>query len=120
MQRQIAGGMSEGIDANCELVSIIEKKNTANVMGGGHRKGEANNAGAGNQNGASVTKWMLYKCKQCHVWTHGFNEAESRFSLLLNNRVKPKNHFVNIRTLTAKQTAEGNNSASTNVRVPIL
>ena len=43
MQRQIACGIYEGIDSNSELVSVIDKKNTANVMmGGGHRKSDNN------------------------------------------------------------------------------
>ncbi len=43
MQRQIACGISEGIDSNSELVSVIDKKNTANVMmGGGNRKSDNN------------------------------------------------------------------------------
>lgn len=77
------------------------------------RKNEAVAAVAGN--GLSLTKWKLYKCKECHVWTHAFNEADNRFAVLLNNRIKSKNHFINIRTLTAKQQ-----DSAANVRVPIL
>ena len=82
-------------------MSIIEKKNTANIMGvtaPHQRKNEAVSVNGG----LSLTKWKLYKCKECHVWTHAFNEADNRFAVLLNNRIKSKNHFINIRTLTAK------------------
>jgi hypothetical protein len=81
-------------------VSIIEKKNTANIMGVSAPHQRKNEAVA--VNGLSLTKWKLYKCKECHVWTHAFNEADNRFAVLLNNRIKSKNHFINIRTLTAK------------------
>ena len=33
-------------------------------------------------------RWKLFKCKECHVWTHAVNELENRFALLLNNRVR--------------------------------
>ncbi len=81
-------------------MSIIEKKNTANIMGVSAPHQRKNEAVA--VNGLSLTKWKLYKCKECHVWTHAFNEADNRLAVLLNNRIKSKNHFINIRTLTAK------------------
>ncbi len=112
----LATNLSQGIDVNSEIVSVIEKKNTANILGLQiplQRKNEIAPAVA--INGPSLTKWKLYKCKECHVWTHAFNEADNRFAVLLNNRVKSKNHFVNIKTLTAKQQ-----ESTANVRVPIL
>jgi len=39
-------------------------------------------------NGYGATRWRMFKCKECHVWTHAVNETENRYALLLNNRVK--------------------------------
>lgn len=66
-------------------------------------------------------RWRMYKCKQCHVWTHALNDAENRVAILLNNRIKDTNskgHYANIRSLNAKSQTESGQSL--NVRVPIL
>jgi hypothetical protein len=52
---------------------------------------------------SGYARWKLFKCKECHVWTHAINENENRFALLLNNRVK-ENKNVNIRKLNANQS----------------
>lgn len=50
---------------------------------------------------SSFARWKLFKCKDCHVWTHAINENENKFAVLLGNRVN-EHKSVNIRTLNAQ------------------
>jgi len=110
--RQILSNMSQTIDKNSSLASVIEKKN-GNV--GKEFNQEFNlisksSATAKNYQYLGFSRWKLFKCKECHVWTHAVNEHENKYAVLLNNRVKDnKNQGI----LSAKE-------GSTKVRVPIL
>lgn len=55
-----------------------------------------------NYNGYS--RWKLFKCKECHVWTHAVNELENRYALLLNNRVKDTSSSMNVVPNNSKPT----------------
>ena len=102
LERMLASNLSQTIDGNSTLVSIVDKKSLAHQ---GSRKAVIDSSG--------VAQWKLYKCKECQVWTHAYNESDSRFAILLNNRVKEsRSHYVNVRSL--------NNAVGLNVRVPIL
>ena len=86
----IVANLSQTIDKNSSIVSIIEKKNN-NARGGGFK--EALDFNLISKSSATIknyaySRWKLFKCKECHVWTHAVNELENRYSLLLNNRVK--------------------------------
>ena len=64
-----------------------------------------------------MQRWKLYKCSQCQIWTYAYNEHESRYAILLNNRVK--DHRLSRLGLLAGQDDINQNENST-VRVPIL
>eukprot|EP00347_Sterkiella_histriomuscorum_P005241 403357349 len=143
-KRMIMANMSKTIDRNAVLVSITEKKSQAqsNMRGTGMKDPmdfnmiSKSSATVKNYNGNGYSRWKLYKCKECHVWTHAVNELENRYAVLLNNRVKDtqssinilavnsnqaKPAQVNIASLNAKQQQNtiGNNGQA-QVRVPIL
>ena len=64
-----------------------------------------------------MQRWKLYKCNQCQIWTYAYNEHESRYAILLNNRVKDQR--LSRLGLLAGQD-EMNQNENTTVRVPIL
>ena len=85
--------MSQTIDKNSHVVSVIEKKSGGGGGGGGKDPNEYNlisksSATAKNHPYMGYARWKLFKCRECHVWTHALNETENRYALLLNNRVK--------------------------------
>ena len=113
--------MSQSIDKNAVVVSVIEKKN-GNVAGVRGAMKEpigmdynliSKSSATAKNHYYGFARWKLFKCKECHVWTHAVNENENKFAVLLNNRIKDQKQ-VNIRTLNASQLD------SQGVRVPIL
>jgi len=119
----LAANLSLTIDQNSTLVSILDKKNTVQPPPPQRKTGALIEQLYGTNNSATI-KWRLYKCKECHAWTHAVNETQNKYAILLNNRViegKNRNHHVNIKTLTSnsKQSQiEVGNQLS--VRVPVL
>jgi hypothetical protein len=85
--------MSQTIDKNSEVVSIIEKKHGGGGKDHQHDQYTTNNlmsksSATAKHYNYGYSRWKMYKCKECHVWTHGVNEAEGRYAVLLNNSVK--------------------------------
>ena len=111
-QRQIAASISKTIDKNSTLVATTEKNRGGHHGGAGTHIGGSNTPGGNtdlisrssatrrnysrqggsalgvHQPGHGFQRWKLYKCKHCQVWTYAYNEHESRYAILLNNRVK--------------------------------
>jgi hypothetical protein len=86
------------------VVSIIEKKNGnqgKEAIGQDYNLISKSSATAKNYHYLGYARWKLFKCKECHVWTHAVNETENRYALLLNNRIKD-NKQANIGILNAK------------------
>ena len=77
------------------MVSIIEKKNQNNAVRGGGMKDVMDfnmiSKSSATMKNYGYARWKLFKCKECHVWTHAVNELENKYALLLNNRVKDTN-----------------------------
>jgi hypothetical protein len=106
VERMLASNLSQTLDVNATLAAVVDKKTTQALPG---RKSAIDSMFSSNPQGQGptlmMTRWKLYKCKECHVWTHA--ETDNRVAILLNNRIKDnknKNHFVNIRSLTAKKS----------------
>ena len=64
-----------------------------------------------------MQRWKLYKCRQCQIWTYAYNEHESRYAILLNNRVKDQ-RLTRLGLLAGQDEMNQNENAT--VRVPIL
>ena len=64
-----------------------------------------------------MQRWKLYKCSQCQIWTYAYNEHESRYAILLNNRVKDQ-RLTRLGLLAGQDEMNQNENAT--VRVPIL
>jgi len=106
--------MSQTVDKNCNLVTITEKKlishgGTASALNARESGGNAMTT----KDSFMFNRWKLYKCAECQVWTYAHNEQESRFALLLNNRVKER-QSSRLGLLSVSQDKESG------VRVPIL
>ena len=129
-QRQVASSISKTIDKNSTLVAVTEKNrgNTGNATPGGNTdlisRSSATRRNHSRQ-GVSVVghqqatmglqRWKLYKCSECQVWTHAVNEHESRYAVLLNNRIKERK-LSRLGLLAGKYEINANST----VRVPIL
>jgi len=60
---------SNGVDENSECCGVHEKiQNTWNP-------------------GELVQRWVLYRCKNCQVWTHAISTTDNKIALVLNNPI---------------------------------
>ena len=66
-----------------------------------------------------IQRWKLFKCSQCQIWTYAFNEHESRYAVLLNNRVKDQ-RLSRLGLLAGQEDVISQNIENATVRVPIL
>ena len=71
--------------------------------------------------GVGMQRWKLYKCSQCQIWTYAYNEHESRYAILLNNRVKDQRQ-ARLGLLAGQEEMPVNQQSDMNstVRVPLL
>ena len=107
--------MSQTVDKNSCLLSVIEKKSgnqTKEALTSDYNMISKSSNTAKNYPYQGYARRKLFKCKECHVWTCAVNETENKYAVLLNNRVK--DHDMDLGLLTAKQ------NVTTGVSVPIL
>jgi len=132
-QRQVAANLSKTIDKNCQLVSNTEKTRGnhsgrgTDLLSNNSQPGRfaTNPSRLGHATGASfvnqgITRWKVYKCKECQVWTHASNEVEGRYALLLNNayNAEERKKIAKLGLLTG-QDGDGHQTGG-GVRVPNL
>jgi len=140
-QRQIAASISKTINMNSTLVATTDKNRggLATHIGGSNTPGgntdlisrsSATRRNYSRQGGSALgqlgqgqgfQRWKLYKCSHCQIWTYAFNEHESRYAILLNNRVKDQG-LSRLGLLAGQDEIEltSGQSDTAAVRVPIL
>jgi hypothetical protein len=116
----LASNLSRASEKNSVVVGITEKRSMqGNITPSGNtdiisRSSATRRQGAGSYMGHyGGAKWKLFKCKECQVWTHAFNEIDNKYAILLNNRVRE-------RKLTCLGLLASEESSDTTFRVPIL
>ena len=68
-----------------------------------------------------MQRWKLYKCSQCQIWTYAYNEHESRYAILLNNRVKDYQRRARLGLLAGQdEMMDQQDMVNSTVRVPLL
>jgi hypothetical protein len=87
----LASNISQTTDQNSVLVGVTEKSLISSVTPNADlisRSSATRRQGSYQYGG---TKWKLFKCKECQVWTHALTDSDNnKFAILLNNRVKER------------------------------